>query len=784
MRLVLLIIGLLVACGSVRAADVVRPVHRVVPSVFTSDDGLPQSGITSIVQGRDGYLWIGTFGGLARFDGSAFKTFRSGGQTDREDREDALNSGPSSNRILVLFEDDQARLWIGTQDAGLSVLEQGRFRHLPLCGGTCGVSDILQATDRTLWIASSAGIHTLTGDGQRTVRYQAVGPGYDHLLAEDSNGSIYVGGRGLHVVTAGELRAIALPDEAKEVAVLERDGETLLVGTERRLYRYRPADGSWVPLEVERPIHAAQAANGRWWVTRGERELLREDDAGAWHQVPELAGQGISSLGHDGEGNMWVGTASKGLQRVRASRFGLLAIPQLGKPVSGRAVIGDRQGGLWFGVACGDLYHWRHDGSLQAVPVAQALGGDCVYNLLLDRSGVLWAGTVAGGLARIAGNDVRRVAHWPGVQSVNISQDDEGHYFVNMQLSTFRVQIDAGGRIVSRHRIEALDGMGINTVIPSLRGGNWFVGDHGVLRMIGDQVVERWTPQEGLSSRFARSLYEDKATGALWVGTFGGGLNRIQNRQVRHYDSGNGLKEDTVSCILPDAQGRLWLGGNLGVTVLTAPGKADAAIESIGYAASDGLVPFEINGGASSPCHRDTHGRMWFSLVEGFAVVDPKDVRDAQPPLLRPHIEQVAIGGEVQETVGSSLTLQPFARNLEIHYTAINLSRPRETRFRFRLSGFDRDWVEAGQNRSILYPTIPWGEHLFEVQARTAGGSWSPVPAHLRIVQPQPWYLRPWIWTLASLMGLLVLVGSTRLEKGPRAAARIPVVRGRSGLAG
>ncbi len=763
MRRIFLLVGLIMACATALASEPAPPVHTVVPTTFTSEDGLPQAGVTAILQTRDGYLWVATFGGLARFDGLTFTTFMAASSPNPKDERHA---GPSSNRILTLFEDASARLWIGTQDAGLNVFEQGTFRHLPMCGRLCGVSGILQTADQTIWVTSSAGIYTLDPSGQHAVHIHApAADGYDHVLAEGSDGRIYIGGNGgFHVVVGHETQAIPLPDGAAHVGVLKRDGEALLVGTERRLYRYL-TDGSWIPLDVEQPGYAVKDADGRWWVTRGVGELVREDGAGVWREVPELSGFGISSLSRDDEGNLWIGGVSKGLLRVRKPLFELLPVSHKGKNVSGRAVIADGHGGLWFAVACGDLHHRRQDGSVQVLPVQQALGNSCVYNLLLDRAGVLWAGTVSGVLGRIDGDKVERVAAWPGVQSVNISQDNEGHYFVNMRLSTYQMEIDAAGRITGRHRIEALEGMGINRVVPALRGGNWFVGDHGVLRMVGDEVLERWTPKEGLSSRFARALYENPATGVLWVGTYGGGLNRIQNGEVRHYNSRNGLMDDTVSCILPDDRGRLWLGGNMGVTLLPVPADAAATIESIGYGQSDGLTPFEINGGASSPCHRDAQGRLWFSLVEGFAAVDPAGVLDARPMVPRPHIEHVVAAGKAQEIDGSALTLQSFARNLEIQYTAVNLSQPRETRFRFRLSGFDRDWVEAGQNRSILYPSIPWGEHLFEVQARTMGGPWSPVSASLRIIHPQPWYLRPWIWSLTTLLGLLVLVGGTQLEK-------------------
>lgn len=780
MRLVLLIIGLFMACGSALAASTVQPGSVRVPSVFTSDDGLPRSGVNAVVQTRDGYLWVGTFGGLARFDGQTFTVFRSLPANGGPDSEPRRQASPASDRILTLYEDDRARLWIGTQDAGLSVFEHGAFRHLSMCDGTCQINGILQGADGTLWFAGSAGVYTMPPDAQRAALFQPPGAsGYDYL-AEDGDGRIYVAGHGgLDVVDGNKLRAIRLPDGGRKVRALKRDGEEILVGTEYRLYRYRPSNGTWTALGVEQPGYTTRDADGRWWVSRGTWSLMRESDTGEWEEMHELDGIGITTLSHDDEGNLWIGTASKGLLRLRKPLFKQMSVSQLGTAEAGRAVIDDGQGGLWFGLSCGALRHWRVDGSMQTFPIRLGVGNDCVSSLLLDNAGVLWVGTASGALARIKDGELKLISTWPGAQSVNVWQGAEGRYLVSVWRSTYILDIDAEGRLVGKQGIAALEGMRINDVQASARGGSWFIGDQGVLRMVGDDVAERWTPQEGLSSRFARALHEDEATNTLWVGTYGGGLNRIRNGRVDRYTSNNGLSDDTISCILADDRGRLWLGGNLGVTVLPRPDRAAGTIESVGFGTSDGLVPSEINGGNSTACLRDARGRLWFSLVEGFAVVDPEDAPDVRPVALRPHIEQVAISGSEQEITDAALTLRSFVRNLEVHYAAINLSRPSETRFRFRLSGFDRDWVEAGKNRSILYPTIPWGEHLFEVQARTAGGPWSPVPAQLRIVHPQPWYLRPWIWTLASLMGLVVLVGSTRLETGSRAVARASAMRDR-----
>lgn len=762
-KLVFLLIGLLaipsVVSGSGRQ---VNPEYRIVPKVFTSDDGLPQSGVSTVLQTRDGYLWVGTFGGLARFDGQSFTIFR-GSQTTAGMA--GPQTGPASDRVLALHEDDEGRLWIGTEDAGLSVYADGVFRQLSVCGGTCQINDVTQSSDGLLWAASNSGVLKLDPETGRGTwirgRHQE---GFTRLASDGRR--VYVAGYdGLYVVENNALRHIQLPQSDARVWVLERDGDALLVGTEHGLFEYAPSTGRWQSLGVDQPTYAAKDGEGLWWVLQATGALVREDGSGGWRNVPELTGTWVNSLARDDEGNLWAGTGGKGLFRIRKPLFATLSASQLGTNMAGRAVISDGNGGLWLGSACGGLRHWTRDGRMQSIPLMDALGSECVASLLRDRAGVLWIGSVDGNLARMAAGKPEPAIAWDNKEPVNIWQLDDGQYVTGVGNSTYVLASDGDGHVSLRHRIDALQGMRINNVVAARHGGYWFVGDQGALRLVNERIVERWTPKEGLSSRFARALYEDPQTGDLWIGTYGGGLNRIVGGVVHRYDRQNGLFDDAVSCILRDTSGRLWLGGNRGVTALRPSRHPLEKIASVGYGAHDGLVPAEINGGNSSPCHRDGQGRMWFSLVSGFGVVDPRGVPRGDPLPPRPHIEQATAGGRAINIAAAAITLPPFTRNLDIRYTAINLARPQETRFRFRLSGADREWMDAGQSRNVLYPTVPWGKHVFEVQAGTVGGAWSAESAKLIIVHPQPWYLRPWIWSVATLLGLLALVGSSRLEK-------------------
>lgn len=754
--------------------------YRLGVAKFTTEDGLPQAGINAIIQARDGYLWVGTFGGLARFDGTAFELYTRARADGRKD------AAPASDRILSLLEDDRGRLWVGTADAGLSVRERERFRHLPLCGGGCGINAIAQGPDGRVWVASSDGIAVFdraAGQPRWIARSRSIGEFM--RLTIDGAGQIHVGGtNGLHLVRADALVPIALPGRETGVQLLERDGGGLLVGSEQRLYRFDPVRRAWRALTPEAAMYAARDAGGRWWLSLASRQVVRETEDGAWRIVPELSGLGIAHLFRDAEGNLWAGSRSNGLLRMRPPLFGLLAESALGTDMAGRAVVADGGDGLWLGSACGGLFHWSRRHGARPIPVEPALGSACISSLLLDSRGALWVGTAGGALGRLENGRLELAGLWPSNESVSIWERGPQDFILAVGRTTYGFTFpfpDLSAPQAERfRRIAALQGMRIAGVAPAAKGGIWLAGSQGVVRLSGDRILERWTRPQGFSSRSARALHED-AAGALWVGTYGDGLYRIERGRVFRYGAGNGLSDETVSCILEDARGRLWLGGNAGVALVPAPRKSAHRIESIRFSASDGLIPSEINGGDSVPCLRDSRGALWFALVSGFATVDPARVPGGESARLKSHIEHVAIDGKPLRPSGGTLLLPSYSSNLEIRYTAVNLGKPRDTAFRFRLTGVDRGWVEAGSNRSVLYPRIPWGRFDFQVQARTGGGAWSNVPdAALSIVHPRPWHQHPWIWGLIALLGLLALAVSGRHDEGRPADDLASALRSRT----
>lgn len=720
------------------------------------DQGLPQASVNALLQARDGYLWIGTYGGLVRFDGNTFKTFHT------------KPGGLLSNRILSLHEDHHGRLWIGTEGGGISLYESGKFRSLDFCGGTCQINAIRPSADgRKLWVVGPQGVFEFDPE---TLRHRVRDSAFDAfgMVAPVSDGSVYVAGnRGLARIDENALTPIPLPDGGTIVGSMAGRGRYLwLITNGWHLYRYDVVDRAWavVRKNISPDLRFAMSNDGRiflsdWrvggiWLLGDEGSMIALTGAAAGIQARQAY--------VDHEGNLWIGSDTQGLWRFRISRIGLMQSAGVRMNAPGYAVVEDGEGGFWFGMACGGLRHLGQDGVVRTVKLERTLGTDCVRSLLMDDERRLWIGTWLGTLGRLENGRLSLARTWPQGSALNVWRNPrDGTYWVGTLRGVWQLHLDARGEVADAQPVPALDGMVIGSMAPARKGGIWFVGDQGAYRLVGGKVVERWGPHEGVGSRFLRWLHEDPSGGALWIGSYGDGLFRIRDGEVRHYDTANGLFDNAVSCILPDADGRLWLGGNRGVSVLLNRDIGAQGPELIALSTSDGLIPPEMNGGAVSSCLRDSHGRLWFAMIKGFAMIDPTRFSDqSKQPIV--HIERLRVAGRDFDPLQPA-RLDPQAGNVEIGYTAIGFADPERLRFRYRLvpEGGDGEWLDAGDRRNVLLPAVPWGRFAFEVQARQLGGTWSE-PVAIRLDHPLPWYRRQWIWLVTSLVCLLALLWATR----------------------
>jgi ligand-binding sensor domain-containing protein len=779
----LMVFASVLACASSMAspAETKRtPEYQNTVRNYGPEDGFSQNDVNALLQGQDGYLWVGTFGGLVRFDGGKFTTLRAIRGTAQ--RDPTNTGGPGSDRIVALREDADGRIWIGTEDGGLSLYDRGRFQQLPICGGTCGVRALSPQVAGTIWAVTDAGVFRIATDTLRATRIRDQTTGLYNEVAVGNDGRAYLSGaaKRMGMVVGEDIVPVSLPQGVASTEQMIAAGKFVWVVTDMGLYRFDPSRASWTLKRVEPNPTLLESPDGHLWLSAKSGQLLRADPSGELRPFLGLPAMLVKAVWRDRGGVLWIGSGEKGLWSLRASKAMLRDNVDnlLLYGGSGRSVVGDRMGGNWLGFACGGIRHRLEDGTYEAPRVSIVGRNECVVSLLHDTDGHLWVGTTSVGLLRVAEGVKETIPLTSDLLNLQIWQSDDGDYWLAADGHTFKVRKTDAGTFALSQPVAALEGLTVKKMVSARRGGIWFVGNHGVVRLDKDRIVERWTPEQGLSSRFARSLYEDRR-GVLWVGTYGGGLNRIENGRIARYDESNGLFDDTVSCILADRRGNLWLGGDRGISVLPKAAQRGDQLETIPFAVSSGSISFELNGGTQSSCYQDAKGHLWFALVKGFAEIDPAKL--AEVSTLRPkvHIERVTSAG-LKHDLLKPVVLGASVQPLEIEYTAVNLTSPDQLSFRYRMSGIGQKWTDAGSTRSIIFQNVPWGDHVFEVQARNRGGSWSP-SATLRISRPIPWYQRQWLWPLVALPALLTLMWRTRERNSPgRHDARLRRITGRS----
>jgi diguanylate cyclase (GGDEF)-like protein len=728
--------------------------------VWNTKHGLPQSSVESILQTHDGYLWLGTQEGLARFDGVRFTVFDT-----------ANTRALRHNRVYALFEDRERNLWIGTEDGGLARLRGGIFTAYGVAEG-------------------------LPKDAVRAI-------------TQDASGAIWVGtGRGLARMEGERFRtyteADGLPDRAVRALALGADG-TLWVGTSGGLARIR--DGR---IERERPAGAAAGrvlalcadADGTMWAgTTGGLLRLRGDGVRTFRQRDGLPGR-VQALWRDRDGSLWIGVEGGGLARLvgeRITRFtsqdGLANDMVL-------AIREDREGNLWVGTQDGGLTRLAA-GKFATYTKREGLAGDIVWPVLQDREGNLWMGTNGGGLSRMRDGAIRnfttadglssnavqslaqdqRGALWIGTRGGGLDRLEDGrftHYSVpdlpGDSVSALLADRDGSlwvgtrGHGVARLRDGAFTRYGLADGLPDdtihfihqdRQGAVWFATDGGGLVRFREGAFHAYTMQDGLPTDIINTLHED-AEGTLWIGTYGGGLVRFRDGAFTSFTTAEGLFDNAVFHILEDGAGHLWMSCNKGVFRVSKKELDDLAngrisrVHSTAYGTEDGMKHRECNGANQPAGWRTVDGRLWFPTIQGVVTIDPANVATNRiPPLVA--VEQVVADKEVF-AADAGREFPPGTESFEFQYAGLSFSLPERVQFRYKLEGLDRDWVEVGTRRTAYYTRIPPGAYRFVVTAANEDGVWNEQGAAVAL------RLRPHFYTTAWFYGLCVvlLAGASR----------------------
>ncbi len=696
---------------------------------WTHRDGLPQDSVSAIAQDVAGFLWIGTQGGLARFDGRAFEVF------DVSNREELRGNRFTS----LLAEEDGGMLIVNPLD-GLLRARGGRFEEVALTARQpqrAPTGDVLVATQEFLGRLTPSGVEPLlpgptltfvatrdgavwrstiarwlwrTKDGVET-DYSKRGDTPTSVvfaMLESADGRLWLGGReGLwRSVDASQDRFERVPgvDGRVSALVLARDGAVWAAGA-LGLRRVAPGPGARVQhIDDGDFLCVFQDDRGNVWAGgRGERRGLH------LYTPTPLTHIDLSQRG--GAPDSWsvtAGTAggvlvvrTKQLLELREDR--VVAHEYPGAPRSAAPAEG---GGWWVGSDSG-LTRVAADGTVREVETGDFGGG--IHAILRHRDGALWFGG-RDGLARWSGDGL--VARRPG------------------EFSDVRCLLEEPG------------------------GALWVGSFEGVTRLDGDATA-RYARADGLSPGQVRALHRDER-GVLWVGTYGGGLSRLEDGAVTRFTTEDGLADNFLAGIAEDARGRLWINSNKGPFVVN---RADLDAVAAGEARQVACVLFspeegsvEASGGNQPSAYTDADGRIWFPTVRGVTRVDPSVLATTEAPP-RLSISDFALGDD---------------RRLVARFEALGFSSPRRVRVQYRTDGSDADWVECDGRFEAQYSYLPPGGYELQVRARNGFGPWSEV-VRRRFDVPARFYESPMF--LVALMALLAL-GGFRFASGRIRAAR------------
>lgn len=747
--------------------------------VWQTDDGLPANPVQSILQTSDGYLWVGTSEGLARFDGVHFTLM------EHPDAPELKNAWCSA-----LLEAKDGAVWIGTDGKGALRLKDGRISRFTRTNGMAGdsVRALCQTQDGSIWIGTGQGLNRFQHGTFSTFR-ATNGLSHDvvRALCEDQSGTLWVGtGGGLDGLRNGAVASSfkydrretnGLQHSSVRSLFADRDGSLWIGGNsgasrfkDGKFTNYTTSDGL---LDGNISSVLRDSTGALWMGTYAG--LNRFASGGFVTHTNEGAGfyEIVLSLCEDREGDVWVGTKA-GLYRMKPRYFSAITKQQGLIHNTTVSVLESKDGGLWIGTWGGGIDQIKN-GEFVRHPASEVLPYYFALGLCEDRASNLWFGSdFNNGLYRRPPNGhIERWGPEHGMTDAALSafcEDHAGNIWIGARTGLLRF------RDGQWQHFGVQDGLPSDfvKVIFEDHEGNLWIGTVNGLAQFRDGKFVSFTTKDGLSSNAIFALYED-AAGCLWIGTKGGGLCRrpvrSSSRQFTAYTSHEGLFSDDVFEIL-EHEGFFWMSCAKGIFRIRKSQFDDfdarkiSRLTCISYDKSDGLIAVDCKGVAKPSACKTRDGRLWFPTSKGLVIVEPNITINERPPTVV--VEQIVadkkpIGDLVTHHL-SPVTILPGRGELEFHYTALSFPAPEKNRFKYKLEGVDGDWVDAAGRRVAYYNNIPPGNYRFHVMACNNDGIWNETGAVLSFILLPHFWQTWWFKVAIAAVGVASLVGLYKLR--------------------
>ena len=730
---------------------------------WQTSEGMPSNSVSDIAKDRDGFLWIATGAGVARFDGLRFEVFYA-------------KDGLPDTQIFCLHVDRRNRIWVGTR-RGVAYRENGAWIVPP------GFSDeavfaLGEADDGTIWIGSYRGCWRWTADRSERIELGGTFADVRSFLSDGPAGMWVLTSNRLlhwqadHPRTAAENAGPWIGKDLRDL-VRDHDGRVILCGTGILL---RQKENGWEDLCLAIPdgdknayLASAVAPDHTLWLATRNRGLvfIRDGEAGTIDTTKDLSLNDVRSVMVDDDGMILAGTNGGGINILRRRLFDAYSTDQgLGSTITSALAI-NRDGAVLAGTDGSGIFIKR-DGKFEphhrdaGLPANGLIWSMCA---LADRS--LWIGTYGDGVFRIRDEHAERIALPDEISNHAISALNEtrdGGLLIGTRYAGVEKWRD--GRFdPSIVALPAANQCAVYDMLEDRHGRIWVATGNQGLWMLENGGWKEMTRALGMPNLLAVVLHESP-NGELWAGSLGQGLARFRNNQWSAWSLRDGIVSDTICQILEDGTGHLWLGSDRGLQRVSAatleayhPGASRLPVESMRFSREDGLPTPQFSAEHGNLAVRANDGSLWFSLASGAIRVDPlRFTKSTALPFVR--IESAAADkGQIWTFEGpharDKIILRPGAGTLQIRFTSPNFIAPDRGRFQYRMTGVENEWQEVAGTRVASYASLPPGTYQFEVTGATADGTWNPQPTRITVV------VEPYLWQTLGFRVLLSLAALT-----------------------
>ncbi len=684
-RLVGCILILWVVTGTAYTVEIYAQSQEYPPEFIDSDflyqnwsirDGLPVNSISSIVQGEDGYIWMGTADGLVRFDGVRFYIYST-----------ADHPGLRYNRLRGVVNYKNGLLILNSRSE-LVYMENGWFEQLE-------IPERLKSEN------------------------------FGALISEGANVSI-----------KGRENTYSIDSEGN--------------------FRMERSTGQ---------VSAKRVLNGQFEWTPFSKRMNYEG------RLAIDFGDQINDAIIDHEGTLWVVTYSQGLYKIKRNLFDIYSEAEGVPNRNIYPVLESNDGTIWVGTHGGGIASIK-EGKVTNGYLLQGVGKEAFIRSIAQRkNGEVIIAALGRGLFRYSGEKIFLKMETPDLGGVNvIFEDSDEILWVGTNSGVYYLEgknwIYVDDPLVQQSSV--ID------IAEAPDGSLWFGTNGNGLLHIRNASFKPFVKEDGLSSDIIRSLWIPKGSSAenyqVWVGTEDRGINQILIRQgmavpfeVTRIEKEDGLFDEVIHKIIPDDQGRIWMSSNRGIfwvfhnDLLEFAEGQKSEIISTRYTEQDGLRSREANGGIQPAGYKSANGSIWFPTQDGVVHVQPSIIsRNTNIPQI--HIEEIRSGNQLYSPVPEKFELEQGDRNIEMRFTALSFLSPEKIRFRYRLFGFDEDWIEAGDNRITRYTNLPPGSYTFKVIASNNDGVWNQQGAVVSLNVPSYFYEATWFYVLLILFFLSQMV--------------------------